>query len=490
MKRQRQLFGFIVMAVFFASAGLTGTAHAASAGPTSYSPIGVQPNPSLNGNVTWSTFNSTWAWNEYNSTTGNLSYISASMSQDYTNPVMVNPTDIIAPNVLQGDSLGSSNIKWSNTSKWVLSNGASGSVSSISSYTQDGQLMVKVTGNGSASASTSSAGIEFPLSGLPSTNPNFDYVTVAYYLSAPAGFSSDLQVLNWTTSSGPNGTSFVNYNNQSLVSGSFDTPAAVPYYASFSLGQLQTVQKYTATFNLSGNGAAYGAEPTIYINKPAASGSENYTLYITGIAVSTTALTLGPKTYGTITAQEAGNVTGSFDIQKYTPSFKSTIIDSGYTAAISQEASDLTNYTISQAPLQSGNYTEQVTYQFTYGLPAAPDLTYGGFNFTEKLLVPGSQYVTIDLNGISYLSTYNGVKNDSTINLGSVNPTSTITYLSIVDYTAAQWDGISAPPGLFTVQGIEFTWYELVGGIGTILGLGGGAAYARKQRAPLREVNK
>ena len=50
--------------------------------------------------------------------------------------------------------------------------------------------------------------------------------------------------------------------------------------------------------------------------------------------------------------------------------------------------------------------------------------------------------------------------------------------MQIVDYTQSQWNSISNSPGLFTLAGIEYYWWIAVGGLATLIGLGGAAKHA------------
>ena len=88
-----------------------------------------------------------------------------------------------------------------------------------------------------------------------------------------------------------------------------------------------------------------------------------------------------------------------------------------------------------------------------------------------------AQTQVLDINGVSYLSLISD-KNGTVQLLNPVNPNSQIQFLQIVDYTQSQWNTISNSPGLFTLAGIEYYWWIAVGGLATLIGLGGAAKHA------------
>ena len=82
--------------------------------PAASSSANIQPNPTLNTNITWSTFHKGWNPLEYSNGSGNLT-LETGMSSIYANPISVNPADLVAPGALQSDKLGSYG-NWTNLS--------------------------------------------------------------------------------------------------------------------------------------------------------------------------------------------------------------------------------------------------------------------------------------------------------------------------------------------------------------------------------------
>ena len=420
----------------------------------------IQPNPVLNTNVTWSVFHSGWKPLEYSNGSANLT-LDALMSQIYANPVSVNPTDIQANHTLTYDKLGSMTANW--TSGITLYGAWLGGAVATTS-TANGHFAFTV--NTSAASSNSAAyGIDIPIADFPSSNPSYDYATVAYALAGPqmAGVSSQLVFENSTVSANP---------------ASALTPGQTQYI-SISLGQYQVQNKYAETFNTSGTGSTTRLVMQLFLNIPKTTTSADYTLTIYGMAFTDYALSLGQNATGSPVSEATGNAR----MATFAPQFSwSEVTGNGYSVAVSQP---IQNETTQQTPVNSGAYIEQVEYQGQFTYPTAPDLTYGQANITEFFNVSTSQTVVLDINGVSYLSAISG-KNNTVQLLSSVDPNGQTQFLQIVDYTQSQWTSISSPPGIFTLAGIEYYWEEIIIAILAIVGVGAGAA--SRHASNLRKV--
>lgn len=441
------LFAIIGTAMFLLSGGISFAAT--PAGPTH-----IQPDPTLNVNATWSTFNSSWNPLEYYNGTS-YNNLSTSTSNYYANPITINPTDIIAKGALQNEPTGA--IYWNNTAEWSWAGGltATNQSRSISSTTSNGITQITLTDSITGNISnTPYAILSIPINDYPSDNPAYDYITTISELTAPTNSHATMNILI--------------ANN----SGDYGTPQKINSPPNQPLTIEHNLIYPSATFNTSaGNGYSNFAriQPILYLPNPTITGTYTITIY----AFSMTSY---PLTYGTnYTGAAITSSIGNLKLSSFAPSFKyKEISDNGYTVAVSQSLQDLTTQ---QNAISSGNYIEQVEYQGDFALPSAPDLSYGPANLTEQFNVSTSQTQVLDINGVSYLSTISG-KNGTIQLLSPANPNSQIQFLQIVDYTQSQWNTISNSPGLFTLAGIEYYWWIAVGGLATLIGLGAAAKHA------------
>ena len=420
----------------------------------------IQPNPTLNTNVTWSTFYNGWSPLEYNNGSTNLT-LSANPSSIYANYTRVNPTDIQAAGALQKDNVGTQNKTWENAT-WTANVNTGDGTGSFSIASQ--HLSMKL--NDSATThNTYIVGLEIPISSLPSNNPSYDYITYAGALTGTS-MTGVYGVLYLSNSSG---------QSQSKV---IQTTPGNYAYSSCSLAQIAAANNYGITFNTSGKGTTSYVEVNLAINTPASSTPETYTYTLYGFALTTEPLTLGTTANGSLIHQTQNGL-----MQTFRPDFSwSSITDNGYTVAVSQP---MQNVTTQQSAINTAGYIEQVEYQGQFNLPTAPDLSYGAANLTEHFNVSTSQTQVLDVNGVSYLSAISG-KNNTIQLLSSVNPNGQTQFLQIVDYTQSQWTSISSPPGIFTLAGIEYYWEEFIIAVLAIVGVGAGAA--SRHASNLRKV--
>ena len=89
--------------------------------------------------------------------------------------------------------------------------------------------------------------------------------------------------------------------------------------------------------------------------------------------------------------------------------------------------------------------------------------------------IDGNQFIVANLNGVSYTSTLNGMKN-GTLAFGNANPNNENTIVLEVDYTASQWNSVSNAPSFWTnpIGAIEYYWYISLGVLLGAIGLGTG----------------
>ena len=452
----------ILSALVIALPGTQGREYGMS--PAATSSANIQPNPTLNTNVSWSTFHNGWHPLEYTNGSANLT-LNADMSSIYANPITVLPQNIVANGSMQNDKIGS--IPWNDYTPKFGSTTATGQIATASNYTlAPGIEIPQLTENGSEAGGSSlylytHLGA-YGLSVLPSTNPAYDYITVGADLSGSnmAGMSASIGI----------------YNGSST----FSVASMLPNQASFISINLASLDKeFHYGFNLTGKGAMSGIEIILTLNTPAAPSTDTWTGQIFAEVLTTSQQSLGTNATG---AQQF-NVTGNAHLTSFAPTFSwSSVVNNGYTVAVSQP---FQNLTMQQSAINSGSYTEQVEYQGQFELPTAPDLSYGPANVTEHFNVSTSQTQVLDINGVSYLSTISG-KNNTVLLLPSVNPNGQTQFLQIVDYTQSQWTSISSPPGIFTLAGIEYYWEEFIIAVLAIVGVGAGAA--SRHASNLRKV--
>ena len=463
----------ILSALVIALPGMQGREYGMN--PAATSSANIQPDPTLNTNITWSNFHNGWSPLEYSNGTTNLS-LNAQASNYYANPISVNPLDI------QSNQLYNTSIYYNNASYWVTSSSAtfgSALTQHIATSTKiNGHPVLLLQTNGTSAASE--AWIPYfsiPFSKYPSNNIAYDYLTVILNMSSgftTSGQSAFLQIENTT---GTDTGSYVGINvSNNEVSTSGETTLNPGSQVEFST-------PLSALHGLNWNSTkSNGLTVQIAIKVPQIQTSTYETITVDSIQMTENPLYLGTsQVNGTQHTMEDFN--GNAKLTNLDPNFQWTsIVNGGYTAAVSQAMGNLTEQ---QSAINTASYIEQVEYQGQFELPTAPDLSYGPANLTEHFNVSTSQTQVLDINGVSYLSTISG-KNNTVLLLSSASPNGQTQFLQIVDYTQSQWTSISSPPGIFTLAGIEYYWEEFILAVLAIVGVGAGAA--SRHASNLRKV--
>jgi hypothetical protein len=365
------------------------------------------------------------------------------MSSFYANPISVNLTDILAKGTLQNDKVGS--IYWNNTSEY-----SPVSKESVTTTTLGNASTIKITAK---AVSTGSVNYTYlatvPEGSYPSSNPQYDYLTLAAYYNAPTTTGGYLDIF-LKNSTGTNSNNIM---------------AIQPNTAEYISLPLSTWES-SASFNTTGKGISTSFQMVFIIGIPnGATIGSAYTAEITAMALTEYPLTLGTNATGATPTLINGNA----KLTAFHPSFTwSNILNSGYSVATSQP---LQNVTEQQTSINDGSYTEQATYQGIFSLPSAPDLTYSASNITVPLSINGNQYEVANLNGASYLTSIQS-KTNGTFSFGTVNPNSQNSLVLEVEYTTAQWDASSSAPSFFSLAGIEYYWWVALLGFMGLIGLG------------------
>ena len=393
------------------------------------------PNPMMNTNITWSSYNSSWGEMEYFNGTAQAN-LTAQPSNFYANPISIDTADI------QSSQLET----FANWTKNMGINPASGG--QVKTLTNSSTSVTETVNTTAAQSTINELFLNIPIEKIPSTNLNFTYMTIAYQVSGAkiTGEQAQLMLVNTTgTSTSPTNTTI--YGSGTL-------------YESLSLWQIIKNGSPKITMNYdTGTLITTG----IYQNLPAAN-STTYTLKITALDLTTYPIILGQNS----TEAEVSQAIGNAHLTKFSPTDHMEIENGGYTVAVSQT---LQSPTTQQNSINTNNYIEQATYQGTFTLPTAPDLSYSNSNITLAMTLPGSQYEVANLNGISYLSQIQA-KSNGTFSFGTINPNSQNTIILEVEFTASQWNASSNPPSFWSIQGLEYYWWMGVIGLLSFIGLG------------------
>ena len=468
---KRIIFSIIALATILFSAG---SAFAAST-PQTYVPGIYEPNPSMNGNITWSSFHNGWTPLEYNNGTANTT-LNTGFSQYYANPITVNPLDI------QSNQLYATSDGYNNTANWTTAPtatfGSSLTQHIVTSTTQNGHSVIQFQTNATSNTTTQwTPFFDIPFAKYPSNNLMYDYITLELTTNTSitaSGQSVDVLVQNTT------GGFTVNQRHINITNDKATTGTQTNIYPTNTLYFTAPIGSFAGeNWN---NTASDGICIQININMPKYQSTNLLTVTVQTLQLTTAPLYLGTTAINQTNVPAYANV-GNTQLQTLSPDFQwSAITNSGYSVAVSQKMSDLTNVTVSQAAISSGNYVEQVTYGASFSLPGAPDLTYKNFNLTQSMSVPGSQFIALDVNGVSYSSQVSNQTTNKTFGFGAVNPQDP-SYFAVVDYTESQWNSISSSPGIFTIAGIEYYYWLAVGALIGVLGIGAGAKHSANVRA-------
>jgi hypothetical protein len=461
MNKKLILTGFaIFISLIFLMAPIGAASHSIS--PAATSSVNYQPNPQLNTQATWSTFNSSMAYNEYLNSTGKPAYLN--VENGTGNYISINPSDIQSK-YLQNDNISSLGT-WENIA-WTR--GTGGGI--VQTQGKSGNEIYETTNENSTQTSYAYMYYKIPTADLLSNSPAYDYITTIYGIQGTpqTGVMGQIQILNSTEAS---------YTIQSIYPSNTG-------YISINLAQIEKESGYTIGLNTSGAGSTQYLKIQFSILVPQSTADNTYNLTVYGMALTQYAITIGSNSTGI----QVNNGIGNIYLSKFSPAIPMAISNSGYSENLTQPLS-VVNYTTTQTPITSGNYIEQVGYQATFRLPSAPDISYGAANFTLPLSVPADQFQALDVNGVSYLSTIGNKTNGTVVLLSSVDPTSSISYLAYVDFTPSQWQSISHPAGIFTIAGIEYYWFIAVGAIAGLLGLAGGVRHAHNKAEQTEKINR
>jgi hypothetical protein len=470
----------MVLAVF---AGAIGGARAYNADPAG---APIEPNPEIEGNVTFSPHLSGWTPLEYTAASG-VGNLTASLDPRVPNPISVNPEGIVAPGYLQSEKVPSATTTayWNSTTYFSKTAGQGGSKPTGPTVaTINGAQVIQATQN-----TTDHVGVNdnmlytptIPTSLYPSQNPVFDYISIIYGFTGPScatgagncwlglifqNASGDSEAVNFQAKTGaPAGVA--------QAAAERTAPGGLGY-VSVSLSQIS--QTATAGFNVTGPGASASVQVILQCLLPLTATAGNYTATIYGFAFSTSPYTFGSTLWNNATmARQVAY--GNLNLTAFAPTFTYTSVAGGdYAASVIEAATNLPDpadistqlaeVNVANATSGGQGYIEQVTYQFTYSLPIAPGVSYTGFKLSDKPGVAGPQYVSVTYGGTSYTTTYQAYLSGKWYTVASgLTVTTPTAWLGIVYYTQPQWDSISVAPGLFSGSVFEYWWFVFLGAI-------------------------
>ena len=448
------IFSALIVLIMMAPSGAVMNEQQATAAATQ--PVSYIPNPTMNANITWSTFYNGWNPLEYSNGTANLT-LNAQESTFYQNPISVNPADIQSSSFKE--TLGTSGIYWNKTYNTYGGN--------LGTLSPGAGKLTMVTSSSNTSGVQSKLYWNISEAYIPSSNPQYDYVTILYtstqtgtgsaYINTAIGNGSKDAALGATGEIVQNETATESTHYGEPTTGTvFESMQASDFVNNFDSGYMQ--------IGLSQNLPETTTNGAITVNTT-----------ILGLMLTSNPVSLGTFTNATgqhpITGMETAD--GQDVASAFNPDFSwSSITNNGYSVAVSQP---LQNTTESQSSISSGSYIEQATYQGIFSLPSTPDLTYSATSISVNLTTPGSQYEVANLNGISYLTTLQ-TKNNGTFVFATVNPNQQNSLILEIEFTASQWNASTAAPSFFSVAGIEYYWWVGVIGLLSIVGLGAAAS--------------
>ena len=441
-------FLFILMAFAPALSGAGQTATPATA-EKSYI-----PNPTLNTQATWSTFNSSMSYNEYINSTGNPQYLN--VEQGTGNYISINPGDIQS-SILQNKTL----LNASKATGYFASQGTG----QVATETQDGNYIELSVNGTTAGGYEQEKGIPITWSEMPyPANLKYDYITMTGYETGTTDFSFYPVVYNSTQgdSNVKAVSTCIDINGTTEQAGNGSTENNIGnngFFISFPISEIQDASTSTSK----------GIQIGLRANTPVET-TTNAVAYITGLGITSYPITLG--TQQNSTARITGAL-GEANMNIFKPSVPMTIANGSYTEKITQPIS-ITNETINQNSM-TGTYAEEITQQGILSISSTPDVSFTNSYINMNLSgINGNQYIVLNLNGVSYTSEISNMTGNKTINLGTVNPESPNSIIVEVELTAGQWNQISKPPSFFSVRGLEYYWW--VGLIAALSAIGLGAA--------------
>jgi len=424
-----------------------------------------QTMPYLNTNITWSQFNESMLPNEYLNGTGSENYINAEPSIYYQNYISVNPADVRM------------NLKYpsyANTSEAgsFVSDGYG------SSSSANGTFTLTKTANGVYYNATSNAntgfddGIGFLIdfSDLPSSDLGYDWITMQYRVSGTS-------IIGETAEAIQDGA-----NHNAVMQQLNGTGSGI---ISYSLEQAYNVNHALTEANYTSN----YLEPMVILDMPKTTSAETVSLELTGMYITTYPISLGANANGTTIY---GGV-NSIQLSNFSPDTNDvSVVNNGYTEALSQPMSMGMNYTYTQAQLTGSQYIEENTREANLEFPTGSDISYSNSNISLVLnRISGSQIGIYNINGVSYSSSVSTMHGNQTLYTGSINPNQPNNVIIQTQYTAEQWNSITQAPFFLSVQGIEYYWWIfLIGTFGAIGIFAGLRSYAEGKEEGLRAPPK
>jgi len=222
---------------------------------------------------------------------------------------------------------------------------------------------------------------------------------------------------------------------------------------------------------------------------PTTSSPQTVSLEVSGLYITTYPIYLGTNATGDTVTDSFGTI----QLADFHPDINNvSVVNNGYTEALSQPMNMGSNYTYTQAQLTGSEYIEENTREANLEFPTGSDISYSNSNISLALNgIAGSQIGIYNINGVSYSSSVSTTNGNQTLYTGSVNPNQPNNVIIQTEYTAQQWNSITQAPFFLSVQGIEYYWWIfLIGTFGAIGIFAGLRSYSEGKEENLRAPPK
>ncbi|HEV2449662.1 MAG TPA: hypothetical protein VGU43_04535 [Thermoplasmata archaeon] len=435
-----------------------------------YSPRGgLEPDPWISGNVTFTGHQESWPALQYAPATG----LNAEVNPHTGDPYFVDPTGISSA-VLQNDTVGLT--EWNQPSAWFWQpNLAPGSVTRLFSTTWHGLPAIEASLN-TSSKSSQNVGIEYdiPYSALPSANPSKDYLSLGFrfdgprcpYQNATPACTAQLLVTNGTYAGYWAAAFTPQYQATEVGTQSYPLPGGSSW-VSTSLASMDypyISAGWPGVNFWNSLNASKGIQVVIQFFLPEWPPAESYTynVTVTAMELSQSPVVLGSLDWGKTVVSPSVSM-GFVNLSALSPNIGiAEFAGPTYRLSVAQPMDLLSGASATPVALPSGS--ERVTYFAPFALASAPPLQYGTFQLGDIQAVPSYFYSSASLGSMNVLPNY--TRPGQVILATPLTAPVPGNYSATVTYNATDWAAIIATPGglLLSSGFLSFlgTWWPLL----------------------------